>query len=450
MSKTDERKRSIPVEISRDKVLVRENVSYETAILPESPNELGRDVEIREEAEIEGDVFGRSVDIGSNCKIEGDICAKKDIIIGEGSVLSGNLLCEGKIVLYDKVDISKEPVNIVGKKVGISDGCEISGNVFAQDIVSIRDDCSISGIVVCTKGDIEVGNGVQCADIICEGSLKVKEGVKIKDNLIRSGDVLTYNDVELADFIPEEINHREGRYVELNLNTNRADLTKKVGYIPKVRSDFLDSKKLRRVLDNYDLERVYEQDQSSKSLYHESLNLYKNLIKADDLERFDERFKEEFFMEIEDNKDKSMEGEKLYRPDVRPSEGPITIPTPQEDNDGSEHSEEPKNNEGADGEDELVVFTCPECEGEVSEESVECPVCRTVFEDERDREKSLQELEQLMGVSAERAEKLYEHGFRSIHDLKDASKEDILEIEGIGVIISEIIMRSVREIEEKE
>ncbi len=59
-----------------------------------------------------------------------------------------------------------------------------------------------------------------------------------------------------------------------------------------------------------------------------------------------------------------------------------------------------------------------------------------------DRNTALEELSQVKGVGESKAEKLYEHGYRSIKDLRDASKEELCEVNGIGPSLSQMILES--------
>lgn len=290
----------MPVEISSNKVLIKENVSYDIHILPESPKELGREVEIRDKANINGNIYGKFIDIGSNCKIEGNICGKKHVMIGGSSEITGNLLCENKIKVYKDVKINaNSPVNVIAEEIEISDNCEISGNVFSHQDIKIGDNCSVSGLVVSTRGDVEIGNDFECEDIICKGNLELANNAQINDNLIWAGEFLYYNKVQLAQTNPKKINYRKADGVELNMNTNRSNFDCKIGELPKTNVDNIESDEVNQFFKNYDFGNIYE---IKEPTYYDSLDLYDYLLKNNLLDEFHKRFKDEFYEEIENIK----------------------------------------------------------------------------------------------------------------------------------------------------
>ncbi|MEF8874582.1 MAG: helix-hairpin-helix domain-containing protein, partial [Candidatus Thermoplasmatota archaeon] len=52
------------------------------------------------------------------------------------------------------------------------------------------------------------------------------------------------------------------------------------------------------------------------------------------------------------------------------------------------------------------------------------------------------------GLGSQKAEILYENGYRSLEDLKEASQEELQGIKGIGPALSEMIKESLEELDQ--
>lgn len=66
------------------------------------------------------------------------------------------------------------------------------------------------------------------------------------------------------------------------------------------------------------------------------------------------------------------------------------------------------------------------------------------------KEKAIKELSQLEGVGISRAGTLYENGYDSIEEIKDASEEELQGIPGVGPKLSEMIKESVEKLDEED
>ncbi|MBS3817285.1 MAG: hypothetical protein KGY76_06960 [Candidatus Thermoplasmatota archaeon] len=64
------------------------------------------------------------------------------------------------------------------------------------------------------------------------------------------------------------------------------------------------------------------------------------------------------------------------------------------------------------------------------------------------KEEAMDDLSRLSGVGSSKAENLYESGFQSLEDLKEASQEEIQDVKGIGPALSEKIYDSLEELED--
>ncbi len=71
------------------------------------------------------------------------------------------------------------------------------------------------------------------------------------------------------------------------------------------------------------------------------------------------------------------------------------------------------------------------------------------FQDvEATKDEIIEDFSRVSGIGTHTADILYEHGYRSIEELKQASKEEIQEIKGIGPALSEKIKESLEDIQE--
>ncbi|MBS3816107.1 MAG: helix-hairpin-helix domain-containing protein, partial [Candidatus Thermoplasmatota archaeon] len=87
-------------------------------------------------------------------------------------------------------------------------------------------------------------------------------------------------------------------------------------------------------------------------------------------------------------------------------------------------------------EEEFVEEETPAEEG-IQEETAELP-----------RDEAIDELSKLKGLGPSKAEILYENGFHSLEDIKNASENEIQEVKGIGPALSEMIFDSLEEFED--
>ncbi len=99
-------------------------------------------------------------------------------------------------------------------------------------------------------------------------------------------------------------------------------------------------------------------------------------------------------------------------------------------------------------EDELTMeeeedeLTMEEEEDELAMEEEEDEL---TMEEEITKEEALAELKQVEGIGASTADLLYENGFRSLKDIRKASKEDLQQVKGIGPTLCKMIMNSIKE-----
>jgi len=125
---------------------------------------------------------------------------------------------------------------------------------------------------------------------------------------------------------------------------------------------------------------------------------------------------------------------------------------------------------------------CPVCAAEMPKGSEKCPKCHEPLKEEKTEDQELideleeferdleekekeglkeldkavekeppkkeavKELKKLRGVGTSKAKALYEHGYRSIEDLKDVSEKELRKVKGIGSTFSKKILKSLEEL----
>ncbi len=207
----------IPVEFSRDHVIVNENAVYGAPIIPESPQHLNWRIEIHKNAELKSHVFGKIVNIEENCKIGGNLFGERSVFLGEKCTVEGDVISRGEIKIASGCKIGG---NIIGEKIDISNSCTVGGNIMGNE-VKIDKKSKIGGLILSLKGECSLGDDVNGRDVMSNERLTLGKNVKIEDNVIWSHAKITSKKVYLAGREPNPIHFREYEGSELNLNTDR-------------------------------------------------------------------------------------------------------------------------------------------------------------------------------------------------------------------------------------
>ncbi|MFW6064790.1 MAG: helix-hairpin-helix domain-containing protein, partial [Candidatus Natronoplasma sp.] len=94
---------------------------------------------------------------------------------------------------------------------------------------------------------------------------------------------------------------------------------------------------------------------------------------------------------------------------------------------------------------------CPICGVEVGEEATECPECGEPLAEDIDKEEAVERLTEISGLGKNRAEKLYEEGFKSPGDILEGGMKGLAGIDQVGVRTArKIIDEAEKLIEEEE
>lgn len=99
----------------------------------------------------------------------------------------------------------------------------------------------------------------------------------------------------------------------------------------------------------------------------------------------------------------------------------------------------------------VSLYMCPSCGAFVSEDATKCQKCGYNFEEEEsgiatkelDEKEAITKLTRISGIGTSKAKALYEAGYRSFKDLREASIADLAKVKGIGSTVAKIIKKRV-------
>ncbi|MFW5907668.1 MAG: InlB B-repeat-containing protein, partial [Candidatus Natronoplasma sp.] len=158
--------------------------------------------------------------------------------------------------------------------------------------------------------------------------------------------------------------------------------------------------------------------------------------------------------EIDENPGEMGEEDEVDETDEEIDENPGVM---GEEDEVDETDEEIDENPGVMGEEDEVDETDEEIDEDTREMGEEDEVdetdeeidedTREMGEEEITKDDVMEEFSNVRGLGSKKAEILYENGYRSIKDLKEASQEELQDIKGIGPALSEMIKESVEELE---
>ncbi len=213
----------IPVEFSREQVIVNENAVYGAPIIPESPQHLNWRIEIHKNAELKSHVFGKMVYIEDNCRIGGNLFGERSVTLGNECNVGGDLMSRGEIITGENTVIKG---NVIGDKITIGENSTIEGNVIGND-VKIGKKSKITGVIISLRGECTLEDDVNARDVMSHRRLNIGKNVSIEDNVIWSHEKITSKKVFLAGKEQNPIHFREYEGSELNLNTDRISVNLK-------------------------------------------------------------------------------------------------------------------------------------------------------------------------------------------------------------------------------
>lgn len=160
-----------------DMVVVQEGYEHEFPILPRRRTQLEREIIIKDEAVIGGDVFGLRILIGRKCKILGGVFGMDEVRIMDGTRIYGFAASMSLFECGNDVEVDE---GVMGNKVMIGSACKIGKYVIGEESISIGQRCDLSDCtVVCLNGDVRIGAGTKVFDVIARGNIILGELVEV-------------------------------------------------------------------------------------------------------------------------------------------------------------------------------------------------------------------------------------------------------------------------------
>jgi len=93
---------------------------------------------------------------------------------------------------------------------------------------------------------------------------------------------------------------------------------------------------------------------------------------------------------------------------------------------------------------------CPICGVEVDEEATECPECGEPLNEDKNKDEAVERLTEISGLGKNRAEKLYEEGFKSPEDILEGGMKGLAGIDQVGVRTARKIINEAEKLIEEE
>jgi predicted acyltransferase (DUF342 family) len=244
---------TLPIEFSRDAVVINEAVKYDVPVLPESTQQLNRTIDVRKGAALKGPIFGRKVNLAQDTLVGSWVFGEDLVKLEASAKVSGTIVSKVLVEIQYGCVIGDEtrPGNIISPDVRIGKQCKIFGNIIARDSLQIDGECVVSGIICCTGKEVRLGQGVICTDLLGAGEIKLMGALGVKDSVIWAGRSITSESSEkigllsnlaIAGENPRSIDlvNKESSVLEVNLNYDKVSL-------PNPKSLLVRDEVLRRV-----------------------------------------------------------------------------------------------------------------------------------------------------------------------------------------------------------
>ncbi len=372
----------VPVEISREEVIVNEGTTYSLPIYPENPGELDRKITICKNSKIKGGLFGKKLKIKDECEIIGDVFGEDRVTIEDDFKITGSILSMGDINIGRNMYLESsgsDHMSIVGSNIRIGKNSIIEGHVFGRGDINIGKNSNVKGFVISVDGKINLGDSVLCHDVLTHDRIELGDRVEINDNVIWAPEGITHGKLLMAGSGPKMIHKERSQGKELNLNTDRSKIKNRMTERFDYDRDMF--WEIRRTIPSFDIEDIFP------------------------------------------NKKKGIVKKKVSLDSIK-SKGRLF-----EDDENFEDDEETE-----------AEYEIEKTESRGLEDTVEHPI--PPVPEKTNEEEQIEKISLKIGISPSTAEALYQKGYHSIDDLKGATRDDLLEVKGVGLALSEIIMES--------
>lgn len=209
-------------EFTKEQATIRSGVRYGAPILPYSSHQLDRIIVLEDHSRVEGDIYGRRVEIGVECDITGNIFAQDWLTVGLKSNVRGDVMSCGSVLMEDGTSIGVDGSgHVIAAEFRSGRGCVVSGNVITTRSMDIGEDCTVKGIVCCTGGPANIGKRSIVRDVLSAGPLVLANGAKVLDDVVWSRGSILADGIGLDGCHPSDCHKRNWQGGEINLNADR-------------------------------------------------------------------------------------------------------------------------------------------------------------------------------------------------------------------------------------
>lgn len=237
-SKTAVAPTSLPVEFSRDAVVINEGVKYDVPVLPESTHQLNRTIEARKGATLKGPIFGSKVNLAPDTVVGSWVFGEELVRLEDSAKVEGSIVSKSLVEIQSDCEIGRESQtgNIISPNVRIGKQCKIFGNIIARDSLQIEGECTVSGLICCTGKEVKLGQGVVCSDLLSAGEIKLVGSLAVKDSVIWAGKSISsegsekiglLSNLAIAGENPRSLDlvNKESSVQEVNLNYDKVSIS---------------------------------------------------------------------------------------------------------------------------------------------------------------------------------------------------------------------------------
>ncbi|MBS3817871.1 MAG: hypothetical protein KGY76_09960 [Candidatus Thermoplasmatota archaeon] len=333
---------------------------------------------------IKGDIESeKQIEVGSEVRILGSLRSENDIILGYGNQIDGDVISEKGDV---KVGNATEIGGIIkGEKIRLAEGVR-AGQIKGKEKIDIDENCEVSDLFA--LGDLNLGTNVKIDGTLRHaGELAASRGITITDSVMpQSKEELEREaDETMSESLPSlPMIIREGfGKDELGEEESKEEEEEEEEEVESVRDKIEEIRSLLKSAREENVDILEERNTLKEGV---------SLLKRGENEQAEDKF----------TKCKLSLEEKL-------------------------ESEEISSDDEVDEE---------ESEGEVEETETGIVEEKLVSESEEtsrmEKEEIIEKFQEIQGVGPSLARDLYEGGFHSVEELREASESELLEIDGIG------------------
>ena len=332
---------------------------------------------------IKGDLESeKKIEVENEVRIMGSLRSDKDIILGYGNQIQGDVISkEGDVKAGNATEIGGV---VKGETIHLAEGVK-AGQIKGEEKIILEDNCEVSDIFA--LGDVDIGENVKIDGTIRHaGDFSVSRGINVTDSIIAKSKEELEKEAEekmksSLPFLPMIIREGFGEIEEEEDEIEQQKREDKERDEDSARDKIDDVRSLiRSAMDkNIDIS-------DEKSDLKEGISLFKKGKHAEAEDRFAE-------CKLSLEKKLNIKGE-------------------------------------TDIESETYA-------GRIEDDSEKEKT------DEVEKEKIIKKFEEIKGVGPSLAEELYESGFHSIEELKEASESELVKIDGIGDSFSKTIKENI-------